>query len=52
MMDNGFGVQKRPVLNKAPVKVATKKIPGSRAASNNDLSTFPVLKGNSQNKKK
>jgi cyclin B len=47
MMDNGFGVQKRPSLNKGPVKPAIKKLPASRAASNNELSTFPVLKGNS-----
>ena len=50
-MDIGLGAQKRTSLNRGPAKVVAKKLPGSRTSSNNDLTSFPVLRG-SQNKKK
>ncbi len=50
-MDIGLGAQKRTSQNRGPAKVAPKKLPGSRTSSNNDLTSFPVLKGG-QNKKR
>lgn len=47
-----MGMQKKTSLIKGASKIVAKKIPGSRAVSNNDLVQFPVLKNASQNRKK